>query len=92
MKTKDFDRLKELIEKEGFQLKYRIEKDKTLVVVDKVERIDVKYIDWYWADRDKDNDNISLIFRFSNWSKVNDRDDLGDYLAEQLEKYLNEIK
>jgi hypothetical protein len=35
MKTKDFDRLKELIEKEGFQLKYRIEKDNIMVLVEK---------------------------------------------------------
>ena len=52
----------------------------------KIESFKVTYIDWNYADNGME---VNLTFKIPNWDKAKDKDDIGEYLAEQLTKYLN---
>jgi hypothetical protein len=85
MKTEDFERLKAKLGDE-FTAEYRVEKDSVMVLVTK-KRVDVKCTKIEaWIH---DSKNISIDFKSSNQlNKINFRK-LSEFLAEQLEKYLN---
>ena len=53
----------------------------------KIESFKATYIDWNYADNGME---VNLTFKMNNWNKAEDKDDIGEYLAEQLNKYLNE--
>lgn len=56
------------------------------------ERVKVKWINWGWA-KDLNNVNLEFSIKHIDWTDVKDKDEVGDFLASKLEKYLNgEIK
>ena len=50
------------------------------------EMIKVTYIDWEYADNKME---VNFSFKINDWKTVKDKDDVGDFLAKQLEEYLN---
>ena len=88
MKTEDFNRLKAVCEKEGFELLNESPEDNDkFFVVKKIEPFKATYIDWLYKDNGME---VNLTFKIPNYHKVQDKDDIGEYIAEQLTKYLNE--
>ena len=52
----------------------------------KITEFRASYIDWDYSDQG----DLRLSFKCDMWNYVKDKDDVGDYLAEQLQNYLNE--
>lgn len=53
----------------------------------KIESFKATYIDWDYNDCGME---VRLAFKIPNWDKAKDKDKIGEYIAEQLEKYLND--
>lgn len=51
------------------------------------KRIEVEYYDWCYDNRL--TKRVSLNFEVPNWDSLKDKDDIGLFLAKQLEDYLN---
>jgi 5S rRNA maturation endonuclease (ribonuclease M5) len=87
MKTEDFERLKKLCDENGFELITESPKENDkFYVVKKTESFKATYIDWDYNDFEME---VRLAFKIPNWDKAKDKDDIGEYLAEKLEEYLN---
>lgn len=53
------------------------------------ERVKVEWLDWNWVNYSHDIINQEFELKNINWDKVQNKDDIGEYLAKALEDYLN---
>lgn len=87
MKTEDFERLKKLCDENGFELVTESPKDNDKFFVVKKKRIKVDLMEINYGCKDGQD---FFSFTFSIIGRHNqDLYDAGKFLAEQLEKYLN---
>jgi hypothetical protein len=88
MKTEDYDKLKQLCDDNGFELLTESpkENDKFYVVKKKHERVKVEFVNDSWDDF---GDYIEVGFVFKIPKGIDNINDYGDKLAQQLEQYLN---
>jgi hypothetical protein len=86
MKTDNYNQLKKLCDDNGFELVTQspFENGKYFVVKKKPERYNIKLNGWGLL-----NSGFMVKFDVNNFEKVKDKDDLFDFLTNQLEGYLN---
>jgi hypothetical protein len=87
MKTEDYNQLKKLCDDNGFELVTQspFENGKYFVVKKKPERVKVEF-DGFGLT----NDGFKAYWIIANFENVKDKDDLFDFLTNQLEEYLND--
>jgi hypothetical protein len=90
MKKEDYNQLKKLCDDNGFELLTQspFENGKYFVVKKKPEKVKVDFTDYHYPN-DFFSDSFSISFRTKNLGE-RDYKEIGKFLAQQLEQYLNE--
>ena len=94
MKTEDFEILKDIIQKEGFEFHVTdMDKDHIAMIIQKKEneKVEIENFDWFWDEKEG-----KKIFRYMaiivNDTKDRTYDTLPQYISNKLQKFLNKNK